>query len=87
MLFLTLPLLFFFYKISSFDTLSRRLFGTLFWANFIFVAYLVLPTLDGKLLAKSLLIAIPLTLIALYGIIKLLDLGIKFCDYIIKKTS
>ena len=87
MLILTLPLLFFFYKISSFDTLLRRFLGTLFWVNFIFVACLVLPTLDGKLLAKSILIAIPLTVVAFYGIIKLLDLGIKLCDRFLKKAQ
>lgn len=86
MLILMLPVLAFFYWISSFDTFARRFFGILLWADILFLTYCLIEY-DGERLLKSFLYAIPITIVVCYGIIKFLDLGIKACDYILKKTS
>ena len=75
---LMIPVFAFFYWISSFDSLSKRIFGLLFC---------VIPLLDGERLLMSFLLAVPIAAIAFYGVIKLLDFIIKICDYILKKTS
>ena len=84
---LMMPVFAFFYWISSFDSLSKRIFGLLFCADVIFVLYSVIPLLDGERLLMSFLLAVPIAAIAFYGVIKLLDFIIKICDYILKKTS
>ena len=84
---LMIPVFAFFYWISSFDSLSKRIFGLLFWADVILVLYSVIPLLDGERLLMSFLLAVPISAIAFYGVIKLLDFIIKICDYILKKTS
>lgn len=84
---LMIPVFAFFYWISSFDSLSKRIFGILFWADVIFVSCSAIPLLDGEKLLFSFLLAIPIAAIVFYGVIKLLDLIIKICDYILKKTS
>lgn len=84
---LTIPVLAFFYWISSFDKLQRRFFGILLWVNIAFVSYSWLQIADGERLITSFLYAIPITIVGIYGFIKLLDLGIKICDFILKKTS
>ena len=87
MLILTIPVLAFFYCISSVDSFSKKFFGTLLWANILFFGCSLIPLIDGTQLLKSVLIAIPITIIIFYSVIKFLDLGIKACDYILKKTS
>lgn len=87
MFFLTIPVLAFFYWISSFDSFSRRFFGTLLWANVLFVSYTWFQSADGERLAISILSAIPISIAVIYGLIKALDLGIKACDAILKRTS
>lgn len=82
----TIPVFALFYWIFSHDTLARRVFGTLLWADFLFLTYCLIEY-DGERLLKSFLYAIPITIVVCYGIIKFLDLGIKACDYILKKTS
>lgn len=85
MLILTIPILAFFYYIASFDRFFKLILGVLLWVNILFVAYAALPLINGKQLFISFLIAIPITLAFYFGIIKLLDLGIKLCDCILKK--
>lgn len=85
MLILMIPVLAFFYWISSFDSFSKRILGFLLWSDVLFIAYSAIPLLDGKRLVTSFLLAIPITIVAFYSVIKLLGLGIKICDYILKK--
>ncbi|OOR99196.1 hypothetical protein B0187_05410 [Haemophilus paracuniculus] len=86
MLILMMPVFALFYWMFYSDTLVRRIIGILFYADLFFIAYSIIEY-DGERLLRSFLYAIPITVVVYYGIIKFLDLGIKFCDYILKKTS
>lgn len=87
MFILIIPVLAFFYWISSFDSFSRRFFGMLLWANVLFVSYSWFQSADGERLVTSVLYAIPIGIAVIYGLIKALDIGIKACDAILKRTS
>ncbi|WGE69902.1 hypothetical protein NYR78_03115 [Actinobacillus equuli subsp. haemolyticus] len=87
MFILTIPVLAFFYWISSFDGFSKRFFGTLLWMNVLVVSYSWFQSADGEQLAISVLAAIPISIAVIYCLIKALDLGIKVCDAILKRTS
>ena len=71
---LMIPVFAFFYWISSFDSLSKRIFGLLFWADVIFVLYSVIPLLDGERLLMSFLLAVPIAAIAFYHLLPHLPL-------------